>query len=80
MVIPLPVTVEPDLPPDTDTFNAGQQVRMISAPFPGMLGKIVSVLPGSTTLPSGVNAPAAEVQLENGEKSALPLANLEVLE
>ena len=80
IVIPLPVTVEPDLPPDTDTFHAGQQVRAVNSPHPGKLAKIITVLPGSTTLPSGVNAPAAEVQFENGEKSTLPLANLEVLE
>jgi len=80
IVIPLPVTVEPDLPPDTDTYSTGQQVRVVSAPYAGILGKIVSVLPGMTTLPSGVNAPAAEIQLENGEKAALPLANLEILE
>jgi hypothetical protein len=80
IVIPLPSTVDPDLPPDTDAFKAGQQVRVISPPHLGAIGSIVDLRSGMTTLPSGVSAPAAEIQLESGEKEVLALANLEILE
>jgi len=79
IIIPLPATVEPVSPQETENFNAGKQVRLIRAPYEGSLGSIVEVRPGMTTLPSGVTAPAAEIQLENGEKMVLPLANLEII-
>jgi hypothetical protein len=80
IIIPLPATVEPDLPPETDNFKAGQQVRVIRAPGLGRIGSIVELQPGAVPLPSGVSAPAAQVKMENGENILLPLANLEVLE
>ncbi len=79
IIIPLPATVEPVSPQETENFNAGKQVRLIRAPYEGSLGSIVEVRPGMTTLPSGVTAPTAEIQLENGEKMVLPLANLEII-
>jgi len=79
IIIPLPATVEPNALQETVTFNAGMQVRLIRAPYEGSLGSIVEVRSGVTTLPSGVTALAAEIQLENGEKMELPLANLEIV-
>ena len=48
-------------------------------PALGMIGSIVSIKPGLTTLLSGLRAPAAEVKLENGETVVVPLVNLEVV-
>jgi hypothetical protein len=48
-------------------------------PALGMLGSIVAVKPGMTTLLSGLRAPAAEVKLENGDTIIAPLINLEVV-
>jgi len=79
IVIPLPANVEPPLPPDTDTFSAGQQVRLVRLPFQGGIGTIVEIRPGVTPMPSGITVSAAEVQLESGEKVLVPLANLEVI-
>ncbi|HEX9028648.1 MAG TPA: hypothetical protein VF823_05690 [Anaerolineales bacterium] len=79
VVIPLPASGEPPLPKDTDTFTAGQTVRVIKAPYMGIIGTLVD-LGGTTQLPSGLRALTAEVRLENGESATLPLANLEVLE
>jgi hypothetical protein len=80
IVIPLPANVEPPLPPDTEKFAAGQQVRLTQAPNQGGIGTIVELRPGATILPSGITTSAAEVQLDGGEKVIVPLANLEVIE
>ncbi len=48
-------------------------------PAMGLIGSIVTMKPGLTTLLSGLRAPAAEVKLENGETIVAPLVNLEVV-
>jgi hypothetical protein len=78
VIITLPATNPPDLR-EVETFATGLQVRMRRPPSLGMIGKIVSVKPGLTTLLSGLRAPAAEVKLENGEMVVAPLVNLEVV-
>ena len=40
---------------------------------------ILNRLLGTVTLPSGIRAQAAEVQMEDDQRLVLPLANLEVL-
>ncbi len=79
VIITLPVGA--DAPPlrDEETFAPGLQVRMRRPPAMGMLGSIVALKPGLTTLPSGLRAPSAEVKLENGETVIAPLINLEVV-
>jgi len=79
IVIPLPANVEPPLPPDTGTFSAGQQVRLVRLPYQGGIGTILEIRPGVSPMPSGITVSAAEVQLESGEKVLVPLANLEVI-
>lgn len=77
--IPLPTSSNPPAPNDTETFAPGIQVRMRRAPSMGMIGSIVSIKPGLTTLPSGLRAQAAEVKLENNETLIVPLVNMEVV-
>jgi hypothetical protein len=79
VIISLPTSVDPSLPREVETFAPGLQVRMRRPPALGMIGSIVAVKPGLTTLPSGLRAPAAEVKLENGEIVLAPLVNLEVV-
>ena len=79
IVIPLPANVDPPLPQETEAFTAGQQVRVIRAPYLGSLGTILELRPGVSALPSGMSASVAEIQLESGEKAILPLVNLEVV-
>jgi hypothetical protein len=79
VIIPLPISSDPPAPRDVETFAPGLQVRMRRPPALGMIGSIVSVKPGLTTLPSGLRALAAEVKLENGETVIAPLVNLEVV-
>jgi hypothetical protein len=79
VIIPLPVSSDPPDLHETVTFAAGLQVRMRRPPSMGMIGSIVALKPGLTTLLSGLRAPAADVKLENGEMVVVPLVNLEVV-
>jgi len=79
IIIPLPISTEPAAPRDMESFAPGLQVRLRRPPAMGMIGSIANLLPGLTTLPSGLRAPAAEIKLENGETVVAPLVNLEVV-
>jgi len=78
-IITLPVSDEPDEPNDYAPFAVGQRVRMRRSPHAGMIGQIVSLPSGMSTLQSGLRAPAGEVKLENGTTVLVPLVNLEVV-
>ncbi|NJN80380.1 MAG: hypothetical protein HC797_07870, partial [Anaerolineales bacterium] len=67
VIIPLPISSDPPSPKEVEEFASGLQVRMRRPPSMGMVGSIVSIKPGLTTLSSGLRASAAEVKLENGE-------------
>jgi hypothetical protein len=79
VIIPLPVSSEPEEPNPYEAFAVGHRVRMRRAPHAGMLGAIASLPPGMSVLPSGLRVPAAEVKLENGNSVLVPLVNLEVV-
>jgi hypothetical protein len=79
VIIPLPITSEPEEPNEYEAFAVGQRIRMRRSPFAGMLGAITDLPSGSSLLPSGLRAPAGEVKLENGTIVLVPLVNLEVV-
>lgn len=79
VMIPLPASQPPPIPPEAETFAEGQQVRINRAPWFGAVGSLTTILPGMTPLPNGVRARSAAVQLQSGEQVTVPLANLEVL-
>lgn len=79
VIIPLPVSSEPDEPTNYDAFAVGQTVRMRRPPAAGMIGTIARLPAGLSELPSGLRALAADVKLENGETVLVPLVNLEVV-
>jgi hypothetical protein len=79
VIIPLPISNEPDEPNGFGIFTVGQPVRMRRPPNAGMIGTISNLRPGLSLLPSGLRAPAVDVKLENGENVVVPLVNLEVV-
>ncbi len=79
VIIPLPISSEPDEPNPYETFAVGQTVRMRRPPNAGMIGTISNLRPGLSLLQSGLRAPAVDVKLENGENAVVPLVNLEVV-
>lgn len=79
IIIPLPVTQEPPLPPEVDTLAPGQTVWIRRPPHAGAVGTLMHLKSGLTALPSGIRARAAEVRLESGEQILVPLVNLEIV-
>src|SRR5215216_4465514 len=79
VIIPLPISNEPEEPNQYEPFAAGQQVRMRRPPNAGMIGTISNLPSGLSLLPSGLRASAADVKLENGENVIVPLVNLELV-
>jgi len=77
--IPLPVTEELPVSREEASFVPGQTVHVTQSPLPGAVGTLTSLLPGLTTMPSGLHLAAAEIKLESGEHIVAPLANLEVI-
>jgi len=78
IIIPLPA----DGLDTRETANLAPEtpVRVLCAPYQGQVGTIVFVKPGMTTLPNGLFAQVAGVQLENDETITIPLQDLDVLE
>ena len=77
--IPLPVTQEPPLPREVETFAPDQMVRLTREPHVGTVGKLISLRPGLSIISNGIRTAGADVLLDSGEQVLIPLANLEVL-
>jgi hypothetical protein len=78
VILPLPPNTQPMNTTDVAQFSEDDDVRITHGPQLGKVG-ILNRLLGTVTLPSGIRALAAEVQMEDDERLVLPLANLEVL-
>jgi hypothetical protein len=80
IVIPLPAAGELPVLRDISVFALDQTVRVLRAPCPGKIGKIVDLPSEPVPLPYGLFAQSGEIRLENGNTVVLPLANLEIVE
>lgn len=78
IVIPTPATGNVSPPKDVATFEPGQLVRIIRAPYAAKTGVLVN-MKGAVGLPNGIKAQAADIKLDNGEIVTIPIANLEVV-
>lgn len=79
VVIPLPSSGEMPAPKDAEEFAPGQKVLLTGFIRKASLIGTITVIRGLMTLESGVRTRAAEVELEGGERTVVPLSNLEVL-
>ncbi len=78
-VIGLPSGGSPPIPLDLEIFRVGQRVRLNKAPRASAAGVIKSLPAGLERFPSGLRAPAAEVEVEGNETLMVPLANIDVI-
>lgn len=79
LIMPTEASGSPPLPIDLQRLAQGLKVRLLRAPYISMTGTISYMLPGLSRFESGLRAQGAEVELDNGEKVVVPLANIEVL-
>ena len=81
VIIPLPHpggTVA--LPADGQALSEGKRVRVTRAPYSGALGTLTHLPERMAVLPSGVQAPVAQVELDGQGSVTVALANLEIYE
>lgn len=78
VIIPVPGTDSARMPASLDHLEVGRQVRVLRAPYQGMVGT-VNNLPGIDRMPNGIRTEAVEVLFEPDEKVLVPLANIEIL-
>jgi hypothetical protein len=79
VIIPLPASPETLASRETAEFVHGQRVILLRAPYTGLIGTLASLPPGLIALPNGLKARVAEIDLEDGDRVVVPLANLNVL-
>jgi hypothetical protein len=81
IIIPLPRTAAVRfLDEGGPKVEVGTQVRLLAPAYLGQSGQVVGLPNGPRPTQSGVISPVADVQLRNGDKLRVPLANLETLE
>jgi hypothetical protein len=81
IIIPLPATTSPEMPPQPGkALRNGLYVRILRAPHKGAIGKVKTVYTRPRTLANGIKAPGAEVILEDGTLVFVPHVNLDLLE
>ncbi len=79
-VIVMPLSTIEQVPqiPVAAPLQEGTLVRIVRAPYQGEVARVISLPKGLARFPNGVRAPGVEVRLENGERTIVPAANVEV--
>lgn len=75
----IPLAEEANACEDQVVYSSGQTVRLHTGSYAGRVGRIESLLPGFTLLPSGLRAAAARVVFGENSREIIPLANLDVI-
>uniref|UniRef100_A0A7C4U808 KOW domain-containing protein n=1 Tax=candidate division WOR-3 bacterium TaxID=2052148 RepID=A0A7C4U808_UNCW3 len=65
---------------ETKGLEIGDYVRIIRAPYFGLIGKVVELPPELTKIETEAKVRILKVQLENGDIITLPRANVEIIE
>ncbi len=60
-------------------FSVGQKIRCNISPLTGKVGTITQILKEPVELSSNIYAACVEVQLENDQKTTIPVANMDIL-
>jgi hypothetical protein len=80
ILIPLPHgNMTPSVPAVGQALSPGQQVRITRAPWDGLTGEVVEILPTPQVIANGLRLPTARVRLSDDRTGLVPLANLELL-
>jgi hypothetical protein len=79
IVIPLPASEMVQQPNPAEYFSVQQKVRVLNYQHARSIG-VITMMKGWVVLPNGLRVQAAEVRMDdNGEKTCLPLQNLEIV-
>ncbi len=65
---------------DEGTLEIGRLVRIIRAPYFGLIGRVVELPPQPTKIETESTTRVLVVELENGERITVPRANVELLQ
>ncbi len=80
VIIPKPLTDKTSKRASIPELNIGMPLRVIRAPYFGMLGKVTALPTELTPLDSGTKARVLEVEFIDGKKVIVPRANVELIE
>lgn len=80
IIIPLPPGgMTPPAPAVDQPLEVGMQVRVIRAPWDGLMGEVVELPASAQIIDNGLRLPCAKVRFADGRTGLVPLANLELL-
>lgn len=79
IIIPFPDAGELPDPPAVAQLEAGTQVRVLRAPHQSKVGTVSRLLAGFHRFPNGLRHTAVELNFDDQEKVAVPVANIEVI-
>lgn len=75
----LPLPTGANLPADVYNLEIGHRVRINMPPFTGKCGMVSNLLNEPVELPSKIHALCAEINLDNNQRTIVPVDNLEMI-
>ena len=79
VIITQSTTAEPDPPLEAELLRPGKKVIIINGPDAPQIGKIDTIIPGKSQLPSGIETQMAAVSYGADKQAVLPLTSLELI-